>query len=54
MGTTGETVAAGTTKSNALETGKDLFPFVGVQLTDLSGGAGHVIVNHVKISRLSN
>ena len=32
-GTTGETVASGTTKSNALETGKDLFPFVGVQLT---------------------
>ena len=53
-GTTGETVASGTTKSNALETGKDLFPFVGVQLTDTSGGAGHVIVNHVKISRLSN
>jgi hypothetical protein len=53
-GTTGATVSSGTTKSNALETGKDLFPFVGSQLTDTSGGAGHIIVNHVKVSRLSN
>ena len=53
-GITGDDKSSGTTKSSALVTGVDLNPVVGVQLLDTSQGSGYIVVNHLKVSRLSN